>query len=70
MRFNVKKKYTMPVRIFYIILAPLIGIVASNIDNRLLGIVGGVMSGVSVIGASFADNVQVLLLFLSIFNGM
>ena len=50
--------------------APFIGILASKIDNRLLGVIGGVVSGLSVIGASFAVNVPVLVLFLSISNGM
>ena len=50
--------------------APLTGILVSIIDNRLLGIIGGVMSGLSVIGAAFAINVPVLVLFLSISNGM
>ena len=49
--------------------APLVGILASNIDNRLLGIIGGVMSGLSVICASFVTNVPSLVLFLSILNG-
>ena len=65
-----KDKYSSLTSSVLSLSAPLTGILASNIDNRLLGIIGGVMSGLSVIGASFAANIPVLVLFLSIVNGM
>ncbi|XP_072018083.1 monocarboxylate transporter 12-like [Amphiura filiformis] len=50
--------------------APVVGILASNFNNRVLGMLGGIVIGVSTVCASFGYSVYVLLLLLSIINGI
>ncbi|XP_072018518.1 monocarboxylate transporter 11-like [Amphiura filiformis] len=52
------------------ITAPIVGILASNFNNRVLGMLGGTVIGVSTVCASFGYSVYVLLLLLSIINGI
>ncbi|XP_072030280.1 monocarboxylate transporter 12-like [Amphiura filiformis] len=49
---------------------PIVGILATKINNRLLGIVGGTLIGLSTISASFATSVYELLGLLSLINGI
>ncbi|XP_072019361.1 monocarboxylate transporter 12-like [Amphiura filiformis] len=49
---------------------PIVGILASNINNRVLGMLGGIVIGVSTVCASFGYSVYVLSLLLSVINGI
>ncbi|XP_072051716.1 monocarboxylate transporter 13-like [Amphiura filiformis] len=50
--------------------APVVGILASRMSNQILGMTGGILIGFSMILASFADDIQLLVLLLSFVNGI
>ncbi|XP_072051559.1 monocarboxylate transporter 11-like isoform X3 [Amphiura filiformis] len=50
--------------------APIAGYLANTVDNRLLGIIGGLIAALSVTTASFAPNVPTLVILGSIIYGI
>ncbi|XP_072030778.1 monocarboxylate transporter 13-like [Amphiura filiformis] len=49
---------------------PIIGACTDLVDTRYLGVAGGILSGFGMIAASFATRIEVLILCVSILNGV
>ena len=51
------------------LVAPVVGFLLRFVENRFLGVAGGLIVGIFITCTSFISEVRLLILFLSIFNG-